>query len=235
MADINYILAFGAGFLSFISPCCLPLYPAFLSYITGVSMSEIHSDRLMFQKRSLIHTIFFLIGFSMIFVALGYSTSLVGSFFKDYHQLIRQLGAVFIIFFGFVTLGVFKPEFLMKERRLHFKNRPGGLLGSVGIGMAFAAGWTPCTGPILAAVITLAGTNPMSAVPYMVLYTLGFSLPFLLLSFFMTKMKWLRKHQLIIMKIGGIAMIAVGILLFFDWMTKIIIVLSGLFGDFRGF
>lgn len=81
MADINYILAFGAGFLSFISPCCLPLYPAFLSYITGVSMSEIHSDRLMFQKRSLIHTIFFLIGFSMIFVALGYSTSLVGSFF----------------------------------------------------------------------------------------------------------------------------------------------------------
>ena len=75
MADINYILAFGAGFLSFISPCCLPLYPAFLSYITGVSMSKIHSDKLMFQKRSLVHTVFFLIGFSMIFVALGYSTS----------------------------------------------------------------------------------------------------------------------------------------------------------------
>ncbi|ATH91813.1 cytochrome c biogenesis protein CcdA [Bacillus glycinifermentans] len=235
MTDINYVLAFGAGFLSFISPCCLPLYPAFLSYITGVSMSDIHSDRMMLQKRSLLHTVFFLIGFSVIFVALGYSTSLVGSFFKDYHNLIRQLGAILIIFFGFVTLGVFKPEFLMKERRLHFKNKPGGLLGSVGIGMAFAAGWTPCTGSILAAVIALAGSNPVSAVPYMLLYALGFSLPFLLLSFFISKVKWLRKHQLLIMKIGGVAMILIGILLFFDWMTKIIIVLSELFGDFRGF
>lgn len=83
MADINYVLAFGAGFLSFISPCCLPLYPAFLSYITGVSMREIHTDRLMLQKRSLLHTVFFLIGFSVIFVALGYGTSLIGSFLKS--------------------------------------------------------------------------------------------------------------------------------------------------------
>ncbi|ASB89119.1 cytochrome c biogenesis protein CcdA [Bacillus sonorensis] len=235
MADINYVLAFGAGFLSFISPCCLPLYPAFLSYITGVSMREIHTDRLMLQKRSLLHTVFFLIGFSVIFVALGYGTSLIGSFFKEYHNLIRQLGAILIVFFGFVTLGVFKPAFLMKERRLQLKNRPGGLLGSVGIGMAFAAGWTPCTGPILAAVIALAGTNPVSAVPYMLLYALGFSLPFLLLSFFISKMKWFRNHQLLIMKIGGAAMVLIGVLLFFDWMTKIIIVLSELFGDFRGF
>lgn len=235
MSDVNVFIALGAGFLSFISPCCLPLYPAFLSYITGMSVGELKSDNAMLQKRSLLHTIFFLIGFSIIFIAIGFSTSFIGEIFSGYQDLIRQLGAIFIVFFGFMIVGVIKPEFLMKDRRFEFKNRPSGYLGSVLIGIAFAAGWTPCTGPILMAVFALAASNPGSGLLYMIAYTIGFAIPFLIMSFFIGKMQWIRKHNVLIMKIGGYTMIVMGIVLFFDWMTKIIIIFSGLFGGFTGF
>ena len=235
MTDINIFLAFGAGFLSFISPCCLPLYPAFLSYITGVSVGELKSENAMLQKRSLLHTIFFLLGFSLIFIAIGFGTSLLGSFFIQYKDLIRQIGAILIIFFGFVVIGVFNPAFLMKEKRLEFKSRPSGYIGSSIIGMAFAAGWTPCTGPILVSVIALAASNPGSGVVYMIAYSLGFSIPFFILSFFIGKTKWIRTHSVKIVKIGGYIMILMGIMLFFDWMTKIIIFTTSLFGGFTGF
>ena len=209
----------GAGFLSFISPCCLPLYPAFLSYITGMSVGELKSDNGMLQRRSLLHTIFFLIGFSIIFVAIGFGTSFMGSFFIEYQDLIRQIGAIFIVLFGFIVIGFIHPEFMMKNRRFEFKNRPSGFIGSILIGMAFAAGWTPCTGPILMSVILLAGTNPESGMFYMLAYSIGFAIPFLLLSFFLGRMNWIRKHNVKIMKIGGSIMIIMGIFLFFDWMT----------------
>lgn len=235
MSDLNYFLAFGAGFLSFISPCCLPLYPAFLSYITGVSIDEVKSEKVMLRRRSLLHTLFFLIGFSLIFIAIGFGTSFVGKFFIEYQDAIRQIGAILIIFFGFMILGVFQPSFLMGEKRLQFKNRPAGFFGSILIGMGFAAGWTPCTEPILSAVITLASNKPESAVTYMIAYVLGFAIPFFVLSFFITKMAWIRKRQQLIMKTGGIIMIVVGILLFFDLLTWIIIMFSSLFGGFTGF
>lgn len=235
MDEINIFLALGAGFLSFISPCCLPLYPAFLSYITGMSVGELKSENGMLQKRSLLHTLFFLVGFSIIFIALGFATSLVGQFFREYNDLIRQIGAIFIILFGLVIVGVFKPEFLMKERRFEIKNRPSGYIGSVLIGMAFAAGWTPCTGPILGIVISLASTNPSSGMLYMIAYLLGFAIPFFLLSFFIGRMQWIRKNNVKIMKIGGWVMIIMGIVLFFDWMTKIIIYLQQLTGGWSGF
>jgi cytochrome c-type biogenesis protein len=235
MTDINIFIALGAGFLSFISPCCLPLYPAFLSYITGMSVGELKSENAMLQKRSLLHTLFFLLGFSVIFIAIGFGTSFVGQFFIQYQDLIRQLGAIFIVAFGLMVIGFFKPEMLMKDRKFEFKNRPSGFFGSALIGMAFAAGWTPCTGPILASVILLAGSNPGSGMLYMIAYTLGFAIPFFILSFFIGKMQWIRKHNTKIVKIGGYIMILVGIMLFFDWMTKLISILSMLFGDFTGF
>lgn len=235
MSDVNVLVAAGAGFMSFISPCCLPLYPAFLSYITGMSVGELKSDNAMLQKRSLLHTLFFLIGFSVIFIAIGFGTSLIGSFFREYKDLIRQLGAIFIIFFGLMIVGIFKPDFLMKEHRFEFKNRPSGYLGSILIGMAFAAGWTPCTGPILGIVIGLAASHPGSGVLYMIAYSLGFAVPFFILSFFVGRMKWIKKHSIKIMKIGGYIMIIMGLILFFDWMTKIIAVFQGLFGNFSGF
>jgi cytochrome c-type biogenesis protein len=235
MTDINIFIALGAGFLSFISPCCLPLYPAFLSYITGMSVGELKSENAMLQKRSLLHTLFFLLGFSVIFIAIGFGTSFVGQFFIQYQDLIRQLGAIFIVAFGLMVIGFFKPEILMKDRKFEFKNRPSGFFGSALIGMAFAAGWTPCTGPILASVILLAGSNPGSGMLYMIAYTLGFAIPFFILSFFIGKMQWIRKHNTKIVKIGGYIMILVGIMLFFDWMTKLISLLSMMFGDFTGF
>lgn len=235
MSDVNIFLAFGAGFLSFISPCCLPLYPAFLSYITGMSVGELKSENAMLQKRSLLHTLFFLIGFSIIFVAIGFGTSFIGSFFREYKDIIRQLGGIFIVIFGLIIVGVFQPKFMMKDHRFEFKNRPSGYIGSSLIGMAFAAGWTPCTGPILSSVILLAASKPGSAVLYMIVYSLGFAIPFFILSFFIGKMKWIRKYSAKIVKIGGYLMIVMGIILFFDWMTKIITVFQGVFGNFTGF
>ncbi|MGF3102704.1 cytochrome c biogenesis CcdA family protein [Rossellomorea sp. DUT-2] len=235
MSDFNIFLAIGAGFLSFISPCCLPLYPAFLSYITGMSVNELKTDNAMLQRRSLLHTLFFLVGFSAIFIAIGFGTSLIGNFFLDYKDLIRQLGAIFIVIFGLVVIGVFTPETLMKDRRIEFKNRPAGFFGSVLIGMAFAAGWTPCTGPILASVLALAASNPGSGVIYMTAYVLGFAIPFFILSFFIGRMQWIRKNSGKIVKVGGYVMIAVGIMLFFDWMTVILAYLTSVFGGFTGF
>ncbi|TWE08710.1 cytochrome c-type biogenesis protein [Neobacillus bataviensis] len=235
MSDVNLFLALGAGFLSFISPCCLPLYPAFLSYITGMSVGELRDENAMLQKRSLLHTLFFLLGFSIIFIAIGFGTSFIGQFFLSNKDLIRQLGGIFIVLFGLMIVGVFKPEFMMRDRRIEFKNRPSGYIGSVLIGMAFAAGWTPCTGPILSSVILLAASNPGSGVLYMLAYSLGFAIPFLILSFFVGRMKWIKKHSGKIMNIGGYIMIVMGIVLFFDWMTKIITIFQGMFGGFTGF
>lgn len=233
--DINVFLAFGAGFLSFISPCTLPLYPAFLSYITGMSYNELKNEKGMLQKRAILHTLSFLIGFSIIFIAIGFSASLAKDFFYNYQDLIRQIGAILIVIFGLMIVGLLQIDFLMKDRKFEFKNRPSGYFGSVLIGLAFAAGWTPCTGPILASIILLAGTNPDSGMLYMLSYFLGFAIPFFILSFFISRIGWIRKHSQKIVKVGGYIMIAAGILLFFDGMTFIIRVLTPIFGDFRGF
>lgn len=233
--DVNVFLALGAGFMSFISPCCLPLYPAFLSYITGMSVSELKSENGMMQRRSIIHTIFFLVGFSSIFIMMGFATSFIGEFLFQNQELIRRIGAIFMILFGLMIVGIFQPDFLMKDRKFQFKNRPSGYAGTVLIGMAFAAGWTPCTGPILGAVLSMAASNPSSSVGLMIAYVLGFAIPFFILSFFIGRMGWIKRNSLKIMKVGGYVMIVMGIMLFFDWLTQIIIALQGLFGGFTGF
>ncbi|ECO1678113.1 cytochrome c biogenesis protein CcdA, partial [Listeria monocytogenes] len=153
-------LAFGAGFLSFLSPCSLPLYPAFLSYITGVSVNDLKKEKGILRSKAIIHTILFLVGFSIIFLALGLSTSFIGRFFLNYQDLLRQLGAILMVFFGLVLTGVFKFNFLLSDKKIHFQKRPSGYVGSILIGIGFAAGWTPCTGPILAGVIALGVSDP---------------------------------------------------------------------------
>src|SRR5690606_29364739 len=112
--DLNLFFAFGAGFLSFISPCTLPLYPAFLSYITGMSLDDLRSDNKRMSKSGMLHTLFFLIGFSLIFIALGFGTSFLGTFFIKNQEILRQIGAIFIVLFGLMIIGLFTPEFLMK-------------------------------------------------------------------------------------------------------------------------
>lgn len=234
MGEVSIFAAFGAGFLSFISPCVLPLYPAFLSYITGMSVNDIKEENAMFNMKSILHTLMFLIGFSSIFVILGFSTSIFGQFLVRWDDLIRQIGAILIIFFGLVIIGALNFKFLMREKKFHFKNRPAGFLGSLLIGMAFSLGWTPCTGPILMAVMSLAASNPESGAILMTSYALGFSVPFFILAFFVGKLQWIRRNSAKMVKIGGYVMIFMGFFLFFDLMTKLTSYLSGLFG-FSGF
>lgn len=234
-ADPTIWLAFGAGFLSFISPCCLPLYPSYLSYITGISVQEIKKDRAILQRNAMIHTFFFMLGFSIIFLSLGLSFTLIGAFFNDYQDLIRQLGGVLIFVMGLFLAGIFKPQWLMMEKRLEISNKPTGYLGSLLVGITFAAGWTPCIGPILTAVLALSASNPAQGVPLIVAYTLGFAVPFFVMSFFLGRMHWILKHSEKIMKIGGVIMMIVGILLYTDQMTQITIWLIRLYGGFTGF
>lgn len=234
MEDVNLLIAFGAGFLSFVSPCVLPLFPAFLSYITGMSVSELSEENKMLTKKSLLHTILFLLGFSVIFIMLGFSSSLISEFFIKYQDLIRQIGAILIVFFGLVIVGLLNFNFLMKDKRLTFKNRPTGFIGSFLIGMAFSMGWTPCMGPILVIVLSLAATNPSQGMILMISYILGFAVPFLVLSFFVGRMNWIKRYSNVIVKVGGYIMIVFGVALFFDWMTKLTSVLAEWTG-FYGF
>lgn len=232
-SEVTFLLAFGAGVLSFISPCVLPVFPAFVSYITGMSYNEVENQK--FNARAIFHTLFFLIGFSLIYIALGFGTSFFGGIFIEYGNLIRQIGAILIIVFGLIITGVLRFDFLMKDRKVNFKNRPAGFLGSILIGMAFAAGWTPCNGPIIGTIFAMSATEPNNALMLMVVYCLGFGVPFFVLSFFVSKTRWMLKYSNAIMKGGGIVMILMGILLYFDGLTQIIIWLQPLFGDFQGF
>jgi len=168
-------------------------------------------------------------------LALGLSTSFIGSFFARYQDLLRQLGAILMVFFGLVLTGVLSFKFLLSDKKIQFQSRPTGYLGSVLIGIGFAAGWTPCTGPILAGVIALGIANPSMGLIYMGFYVLGFSIPFLIMTLFLDKMTFLKKHGNHFMVFGGVLMILMGILLYFDWMIVIISLLIPLFGGFTGF
>lgn len=123
-ADLTIWIVLGAGFLSFISPCCLPLYPSYLSYITGVSVNDLKEGRGFFQKQALLHTVFFILDFSIIFIALGLSASFVGNLFSEYQELIRQLGGIMVALFGLVMLGVFTPKILLKSAQFEWKKKP---------------------------------------------------------------------------------------------------------------
>lgn len=219
MGDITIAVAFGAGILSFISPCVLPIYPAFLSYITGVSYNDLKDNKM--DKKSLLHTVFFLIGFSIVYISLGVGLGFVSDFLQSYDNTIRMVGGLLCIIFGLVVLGIFNPQFLMKDRKFEFKNRPTGFIGTLLIGIAFAAGWTPCMGPIIGTIFSMAAVNQSLALIYMIAYVLGFCIPFFLLTFFITKINILKKYSQIITKIGGVMMIIMGLLLFFDKLTAI--------------
>lgn len=219
MGDITLAVAFGAGLLSFVSPCVLPIYPAFLSYITGVSYRDLQDNKM--DKKALLHTIMFLIGFSIVYISLGVGLGFVTDILQSYDNTIRMIGGLLCIVFGLIVLGIFNPQFLMQDRKIEIKNRPTGYLGTLLIGIAFAAGWTPCMGPIIGTIFSLAAVNQSMALAYMVAYVLGFCIPFFLLTFFITKINILKKYSQTITKIGGVIMIIMGLLLFFDKLTAI--------------
>ncbi|CAG7617805.1 hypothetical protein PAESOLCIP111_02049 [Paenibacillus solanacearum] len=228
--EINVWIALWAGFVSFISPCCLPLYPSYLSYITGVSVSKLKDEQSAKEVRFKLvtHTLAFIVGFSIIFYSLGLGASVLANLFVDYRDLLRQISAILIFAMGLFLLGIFQPQWLMKERKLQLKFKPAGYFGSVLIGIGFAAGWSPCIGPILSAMLMLATTQPDAWLPLISAYSLGFAVPFFVLAFFIGSTKWILRYSSAMMKIGGGLMLIIAVLLYTDQMTRITIWLQSI-------
>ncbi len=222
MSDISIWIAFLAGFASFISPCCLPLYPSYLSYISGISVSQLKTDTTKeVRVRTMTHTLFFLIGFSVVYYAFGAGAGIIAQVFRDYQDLIAKLSGVLLILIGLFLLGIFQPQFLLREMKLKLNTKPAGFLSSFLIGIGFAAGWSPCIGPIFAAIIALATTEPGLWFSLTTAYTLGFSIPFFIMAFFIGSTKWILKYSNRIMKIGGAFLILFGVLLYTGQMLRI--------------
>jgi cytochrome c-type biogenesis protein len=235
-ANPSIWLAFLAGVLSFLSPCCLPLYPSYISYISGVSYQQDQQNiASSVRRRALFHSICFVIGFSIIFFALGMSASVVGKVFAQYRTLISQLGGILVVAMGLFLIGILKLDFLMKEKKWRIRSKPASYLGAVLVGISFAAGWTPCIGPILASVLILAASQPVSGMTLMVFYSIGFAIPFLILAYTLGSVRWLSKYSNRISKIGGVIMVMMGIVLYFNKMTTVTSWLIHIFGGFTGF
>ncbi|MED4572155.1 cytochrome c biogenesis protein CcdA [Brevibacillus agri] len=224
-SELSIGISFLAGLLSFFSPCSLPLYPSFLSYITGITVDEVKQGKIVFQSKPLLHTLFFILGFSIIFIALGLSTSFIGELFSNKKELIRQLGGILLFVIGLTMLNVFNFDWLKKTWTVNLKNRPIGYVGSMLVGVTYAAAWTPCVGPLLSSIIVLGISNPSDAFLYTVTYTIGFSIPFFIMTFFVSKISWITKYTSVFMKVGGGIICLFGLLLYFDKLTLLLQIL----------
>ena len=221
------LLAIGAGALSFLSPCVLPIFPAYLSYITGISVKELQGKHdAKIRSKLLTHSVFFLLGVSLIFIGLGVGASFLGQWIQNLlvgnsGLLIQRIAGIFIIVMGLFVAGWINIPALMKEKRLQSSKKPVGYLGTFFVGLGFAAGWTPCIGPIFGSILLLAASNPGQGVVYTIMYVIGFALPFLILTFFLGSTRWIVRHSGIIMKVGGAIMIIMGLVLFTGQMPRI--------------
>src|SRR5690625_1004440 len=221
------LLALGAGALSFLSPCVLPIFPAYLSYITGISVKEINEQKNSeIRKKLLSHSVFFLLGVSLVFISLGVGASFLGKWLQviingPSGMLIQRLAGILIIIMGLFVAGWINIPFLMREKRAQYKKTNVSYIGTFFVGTGFAAGWTPCIGPIFGSILILAATNPGQGVFYTFMYVIGFVVPFLLLTFFIGSTKWIVQKSGIIMKVGGVIMIAMGLVLFTGQMPRI--------------
>ena len=228
ITQISLFAAFSAGLLSFISPCVLPLVPSYLSYITGLSVENLAKveERERFKAAILLNALLFIAGFSTVFIAFGASASLIGQVLYEYQDIIRKVGGILIIIFGLYLLGILKLSFFMTERRLvHFESRPVGYLGSFLIGTAFAAGWTPCVGPVLGTILAYASTTESMSGGVMLLsaYSFGLGLPFFLTAFgmdtFLSYFKSFRTYLGGVSFVSGGLLILVGVMIFTDSVT----------------
>ena len=232
---ISYTIAFTAGFLSFVSPCVLPLVPAYVSFITGLSMEELTaSDRpINLRWLALKNSLLFILGFSMVFIAFGASASAIGHLFLVYQDIFRKVGGVLIVVFGLYLIGALKIPALMTYRQYQFKSRPAGALGTVLIGFAFAAAWTPCVGPILGTILLYASTTDSfrDGIELLSVYSLGLALPLLATSLsvnaFLASFKRIKDYLWVVSLVSGIFLIIVGVIIFTDtfrilnsWLTR---------------
>ena len=228
--NVTLLAAFAAGFLSFVSPCVLPLIPGYISFVSGVSVDEMRGDAAASASRGqvFIASLAFVLGFSLVFVALGASATAIGKFLFAKLPLLSRIAGVLLIVFGLHTMGVFKLAFLEQEKRVHTQRKPAGALGALLVGIAFAFGWTPCIGPILGGILAIAGSRNTigEGVLLLAVYSLGLGIPFLLTSLaidrFFGAAKRIRRHYHAIEVASGALLIAIGVLILTGQLTIIV-------------
>jgi cytochrome c-type biogenesis protein len=233
-SGVSLFVAFAAGLLSFLSPCVLPLIPSYVGFLTGLTVEEIQARR----GTALLHALWFVAGFSLIFIALGATASALGALLLVSQVWIARVGGVLVILFGLYLLGVLRPAFLMRERRVQLARKPLGYVGSSLTGMAFGAAWTPCIGPILGAILTLAATRSSVAqgTGLLAVYALGLAIPFvvtaLLLDRFLVWFQRFRRYLGWVERLSGALLIVLGVLLVTDKFTLLAGYLQGLTPEF---
>lgn len=228
--NVTLLAAFAAGFLSFVSPCVLPLIPGYISFVSGVSVDEMRSESgpaSASRAQVFIASLAFVIGFSLVFVALGASATAIGKFLFAKLPLLSRIAGVLLIVFGLHTMGVFRLAFLEQEKRVQTQRKPAGALGALLVGIAFAFGWTPCIGPILGGILAIAGSkNSVSeGITLLAVYSLGLGIPFLLTSLainqFFSAAKRIRKHYHAVEVTSGVLLVAIGVLIVTGQLTII--------------
>ncbi len=216
--DVTLGAAFVAGLLSFLSPCILPLVPPFLCYMAGVSVTDLSGDRPELRPRILVSALAFVAGFSLVFVALGSTASIAGRFVSAHLSLLGMVAGVLIIVMGLHFLGVFRIPLLYRSATVQVENRPAGVAGAFVMGLAFAFGWTPCAGPILAAVLMMAGSEDTAGTGALLLlaYSAGTGVPLLIAAAFtgrfITALGRARRHLGLVEKTMGAFLVATGLM-----------------------
>lgn len=232
--SVGLVVAFVAGVLSFLSPCVLPLVPSYVSFITGLSLDELESKR----RIALTHAVFFIIGFTLIFLALGATATQLGRFLNQNSVWLERIGGGLIVFFGLYLLGAFRWGALARERRVYLQDKPVGYLGSTLVGLAFGAGWTPCIGPILGGILTFTSVKASlgEGIVLLLFYSMGLALPFLLAAVaiekFLVWFKRFRRYVGVTEKIAGAILVFVGLLLITGYFTLLAGWLQGLTPEF---
>ena len=215
------LVAVAAGVLSFLSPCVLPIVPPYLAYMTGVKVSALQGR----QRSAVLPALFFVLGLSTVFLLMGYAASAFGRAFLQYQPLLVKLSGAFVILLGLHFLHVFRIPLLDREARLDTGDKGGSALGAYLLGLAFAFGWTPCIGPQLSMILTLAATDPARGTGLLGVYALGLGIPFLLSAIFIERsiglMNRIKRHMGLIERISGVLLIAVGVLLLTGWLGVI--------------
>ncbi len=211
-SSLSLFIAFGAGLLSFLSPCVLPLVPSYISFITGMNLEDLQGSR----RDTIVHALLFVAGFSLIFLALGAGATVFGQIMLRYRDVISRVGGVLIIIFGLYLLGVFNLSFLMKDTRLHLANKPLGYFGTLVVGIAFGAGWSPCIGPILGAILTMAANEADLGRGLTLLgaYSMGLAVPFVaaavMVERFIELFAKVRRHMVWVNRMAGALLLLVG-------------------------
>jgi cytochrome c-type biogenesis protein len=235
--NVSITFAFLGGLLSFASPCVLPLVPAYVSFVTGISFEELtnSSDDRGIKRTIFVNSLAFIVGFSVVFVGLGASASFMGQFIMTYQEIIRKVGGIVIILLGIHIIGIINFNILQREKRLHFfREKPAGLLGSFFVGIGFAAGWTPCIGPILATILIVAASSDTIGfgIILLVSYSMGLAVPFILTSLgintFLKHFSRLKRHMRIVSIITGSFLICMGLLIYSNYFAIFTSYLNGI-------